>query len=89
MADINKLKATGSSIVVTGLIKAHLKIEGDIEMLASHVPFSGECDAGKYPLGKARLSLEHLRNIAHLRARSNIISSIARVRNALAFATHK
>jgi len=87
--DIKKCQPTGTCIVVTGEIKAHPKQEGVVEMLATAVDFVGPCDASVYPLGKGRLSLEHLRGIAHLRARSNIISTVARIRSALAFATHR
>jgi asparaginyl-tRNA synthetase len=48
----------------------------------------GTCDAGKYPLSKKRHTNEFLRDIAHLRPRTNIIGAVARVRNNLAFATH-
>lgn len=49
---------------------------------------AGTCDAGSYPLQKKRHTLEFLRSIAHLRARTNTISAVARVRSALAQATH-
>jgi len=87
--NIKELQATGTSLVVTGLIKAHLKKENDTEMLATKVNFVGPCDAAKYPLAKSRHSLEHLRSIAHLRVRTNLMAALARVRNALAFATHR
>lgn len=49
---------------------------------------AGACDSGTYPLQKKRHTLEFLRSIAHLRARTNTISAVARVRSALAQATH-
>lgn len=48
----------------------------------------GPCDAAVYPIAKTRLSLEFLRSVMHLRARTNTISAVARIRHALAFATH-
>ena len=48
----------------------------------------GHCDAGKYPLSKKRHSVEFLREIAHLRPRTNLIGAVSRVRNNLAYATH-
>lgn len=48
----------------------------------------GNCDAGKYPLHKSRHSVEYLREIAHLRPRTNLIGAVTRVRNNLAYATH-
>jgi asparaginyl-tRNA synthetase len=49
----------------------------------------GKCDQGEYPLSKKAHSLEYLREIAHLRPRTNTIGAVARIRNALAFATHE
>src|SRR5262249_40041403 len=49
----------------------------------------GSCDAEKYPLQKKRHSFEFLRSIAHLRPRTNTIGAIARVRNTLAYSTHR
>ena len=48
----------------------------------------GTCDPETYPLQKKRHSFEFLRGIAHLRPRTNSLGAVARVRNALAFATH-
>lgn len=49
----------------------------------------GTCDAETYPLQKKRHSMEFLRSIAHLRPRTNSLGAVARVRSALAYATHK
>mmetsp|Transcript_44885 Transcript_44885/g.126741 ORF Transcript_44885/g.126741 Transcript_44885/m.126741 type:complete len:783 (-) Transcript_44885:259-2607(-) len=49
----------------------------------------GEADAGAYPLSKKQHSREFLREIGHLRPRSNLIGAVARVRSALAMATHR
>lgn len=49
---------------------------------------AGACDSSTYPLQKKRHTLEFLRSIAHLRARTNTVSAVARVRSALAQATH-
>ena len=65
-----------------------------IEMLVDNpeehkVEVLGEnSDPKKYPLGGKFHSLEHLRTILHLRPRTNIIGAMARLRNALSFATH-
>jgi len=53
-----------------------------------HAKIFGHCDAGKYPLSKKRHSVEFLRDIAHLRPRTNLIGAVTRVRNNLAYATH-
>ena len=49
---------------------------------------SHRCDAAKYPIAKKKISLEFLREKIHLRTRTNTIAAIARVRSALAYATH-
>eukprot|EP00884_Botryococcus_braunii_P020518 jgi/Botrbrau1/714/Bobra.160_2s0037.1 len=61
-----------------------------VELKASKVLHVGPCDnsANHYPLAKKKQSFEFLREIAHLRPRSNTIGAVARIRNALATATH-
>ena len=60
-----------------------------MELKATTIEILGDCDAEKYPLQPKKHSLEFLREIAHLRFRTNTFSSVFRVRNALAFAIHK
>jgi len=63
-----------------------------IEVHASFVRVLGKiADPSKYPLQKSRTghSVEYLREIAHLRPRTNLISAVARVRHACAMATHR
>jgi asparaginyl-tRNA synthetase len=60
-----------------------------IELQASSVTVYGEADAETYPLQKKRHSFEFLRDIAHLRARTNTIGAVFRVRNACATAIHQ
>ncbi|MBR6373010.1 MAG: asparagine--tRNA ligase, partial [Victivallales bacterium] len=47
------------------------------------------CDPMEYPLGKTRISFDRLREVAHLRPRTNAFGAVARVRNTLAMATHQ
>ena len=49
----------------------------------------GKCDDDKYPLSGKKINLETLRDIAHLRPRTQIMGSVARIKNNLAFATHQ
>ncbi|CAA6656144.1 unnamed protein product [Spirodela intermedia] len=49
----------------------------------------GNCDPSTFPIQKKRASREFLRTVAHLRPRTNTFGAVARVRNALAHATHK
>ena len=48
----------------------------------------GTCDNGEYPLAKKKHKVETLRDILHLRPRTNIIGAATRVRNSLSYATH-
>lgn len=60
-----------------------------VELKATKVVHVGVCDASSYPMAKKKQSMEFLREKAHLRPRTNTIGAVARIRNALAFATHK
>lgn len=60
-----------------------------VELKASSVLHVGPCDASSYPMAKKKQTMEYLREKAHLRPRTNTIGAVARIRNALAFATHK
>ncbi|MFZ1496353.1 MAG: asparagine--tRNA ligase, partial [Saprospiraceae bacterium] len=59
-----------------------------IEITAQHIEILGDCDAEQYPLQPKKHSLEFLRDIAHLRFRTNTFGAVFRVRHALAFAIH-
>jgi len=81
---------TGAAISATGLLVASLGKGQKVEVKATSVEILGDCDPEKYPLQlKNRPSLEFLREIAHLRFRTNTFGAIFRVRNTLAFAIHQ
>lgn len=81
---------TGASILCGGKIIRSPGKGQLIEMAADKLAVLGECfDSASYPLSKKKHSLVHLRDFMHLRPRTRVIGSVARVRNALAFATHK
>lgn len=80
---------TGVSVAITGTLVESPGKNQDLELLAKKIEILGTCNAEEYPLQKKRHSFEFLRTIAHLRPRTNTIGAVARVRNALAFATHK
>ncbi|XP_022754922.1 asparagine--tRNA ligase, cytoplasmic 1-like [Durio zibethinus] len=89
VAVLSKLVATGTCVVVDGILKS--PPEGTrqrIELRVEKVVHIGEVDPAKYPIPKTKLTLEFLRDHLHLRSRTNTIAAIARIRNALAFATH-
>lgn len=81
--------STGASVAVTGTIVESPGEKQNIEMKASEIIIIGRSDAEGYPLQKKRHSFEFLRTIAHLRPRTNTFGAVARVRSALAFATHR
>ena len=92
MLDENTLKSitTGACIKAVGEIIPSLGKGQKIELKASSIEILGECDGEKYPLQiKNRPSLEYLREIAHLRFRTNTFGAVFRVRHALAYAIHK
>ncbi|MEI7965489.1 MAG: asparagine--tRNA ligase [Chitinophagaceae bacterium] len=85
-----KSVSPGACIKATGEIIPSQGKGQKIELKASSIEILGECDGEKYPLQiKNRPSLEYLREIAHLRFRTNTFGAIFRVRHALAFAVHK
>ncbi|MBA2727138.1 MAG: asparagine--tRNA ligase [Parachlamydiaceae bacterium] len=80
--------STGVAVSATGTITESPGKNQQVELHAKTVEILGECDPEVYPLQKKRHTFEFLRTIAHLRPRTNTIGAVARVRNALAFATH-
>jgi asparaginyl-tRNA synthetase len=60
-----------------------------VELIADSIEILGDSDAEKYPLQPKKHSLEFLREIAHLRFRTNTFGSVFRLRNALTFAIHQ
>ncbi|CDZ80908.1 Asparagine--tRNA ligase [Candidatus Rubidus massiliensis] len=80
---------TGASISVKGKIVQSPGKNQSVECQASSIEVLGTCSAEEYLLQKKRHSFEFLRTIAHLRPRTNTLGAVARVRSALAFATHK
>lgn len=80
---------TGAAVEVEGKVVQSEGKGQSLELHAKKVTLIGDCPVDTYPLQKKRHSQEFLRSIAHLRARTNTISAVARVRSALAFATHQ
>lgn len=79
---------TGTSISVEGTLVASQGSKQAFEVKARKVTLVGACPSD-YPLQKKGHSMEFLREIAHLRPRSNTFSAVFRVRSLLAFAIHK
>lgn len=80
---------TGACIKVTGQVIASLGKGQKVELKAENIEILGDSDAEKFPLQPKRHSLEFLREIAHLRFRTNTFGAVFRVRHSLAFAVHK
>ena len=89
--DENLLKniTTGSCIRVTGKLVKSMGKGQTVELQADEILLYGSADPDTYPLQKKGHSLEFLREIAHLRPRTNTFGAVLRIRHALAFAIHK
>lgn len=79
---------TGASVAVWGTLNPSQGTGQNVELLANKIDVIGECDVNEFPLQPKKHSLEFLREIAHLRFRTNTFSAIARVRHAMIFAVH-
>ena len=84
-----KLVTTGSCIAVNGILVESMGQGQNVEIQASHIEVYGTADPETYPLQKKGHSLEFLREIAHLRPRTNTFGAVLRIRHAMAFAIHK
>jgi asparaginyl-tRNA synthetase len=83
-----KQVTTGSSIAATGaLVESPAKGQA-VELKVASIHLYGAADAATYPLQKKGHTLEFLREISHLRVRSNTFGAAFRVRNALTHAIH-
>ncbi len=80
---------TSASLKVTGEVVASLGKGQKVELKAKSIEILGDSDGEKYPLQPKKHSLEFLREIAHLRFRTNTFSAVFRIRHSLAFAIHK
>ena len=87
--ELLKRITTSSSLKVKGNLVASPGKGQKMDLNAASIEVLGDCDAEKYPLQPKRHSLEFLREIAHLRFRTNTFGSVFRIRHALAFAVHK
>ena len=78
---------TGAAVIITGQIHSGEGQAQSVEIRAESLTLIGDSPAD-YPLQKKRHSFEFLREIAHLRPRTNTFGAVARVRNTLARAVH-
>ena len=86
-SDIQKLKI-GSSITIKGTIVSSPKEGQSIEMNLSSLTLEGDCP-DDYPIQPKRHTREFLREVAHLRPRTNLFNAVFRVRSIASYAIHK
>ena len=79
---------TGTAVKVNGILKESPAKGQKYEMEVSEIEVFGEADPEKYPLQKKGHTLEFLREIGHLRPRTNTFGAILRLRNILADSVH-
>jgi len=87
--DLIKLVTTGSCVSVTGKLISSQGSGQSVEVQAEQIEVYGTADPEKYPLQPKKHSMEFLREIAHLRPRTNTFGAIFRIRHAMAFAVHQ
>jgi asparaginyl-tRNA synthetase len=87
--EVLKLVTTGSCIAVNGILVESMGQGQNVEIQASRIEVYGTADPETYPLQKKGHSLEFLREIAHLRPRTNTFGAVLRIRHAMAYAIHK
>ena len=87
--ELLKKITTGACLRVDGLLVESAGSGQRVEVQASQITVYGEADPETYPLQKKGHTLEFLREIAHLRPRTNTFGAVLRIRHAMAFAIHK
>ncbi|MGI6572986.1 MAG: asparagine--tRNA ligase [Fermentimonas sp.] len=80
---------TGACINVNGKLVESMGKGQSVEVQATEIEIYGEADPTTYPLQKKGHSLEFLREIAHLRPRTNTFGAIFRIRHHMSYAIHK
>ncbi|CAL9081316.1 unnamed protein product [Musa textilis] len=80
---------TGTSVLIEGTVVSSQGSKQKVELKVARLILIGKSDPSTYPIQKKRATREFLRTIAHLRPRTNTFGAVTRVRNALAYATHK
>lgn len=79
---------TGASLSVNGILAESMGSGQSVELQATEIEVYGTADPEKYPLQKKGHTMEYLREIAHLRLRTNTFSAISRIRHNMAIAIH-
>ena len=87
--ELLKKVTTGACLAVTGKLVESVGSGQAVEVQAGTIEVLGTADPEVYPLQKKGHSMEFLREIAHLRPRTNTFGAVLRIRHAMAFAIHK
>lgn len=87
--ELLKPVTTGSCVAISGTLVSSQGSGQQVEIQAKSIEVYGTADSEKYPLQKKGHTLEFLREIAHLRPRTNTFGAVLRIRHALAYAIHK
>ena len=87
--DTLRLLTTGSAVAVAGTLVESMGQGQPVEIQAENIEVYGTADPETYPLQKKGHSMEFLREIAHLRPRTNTFGAVLRIRHAMAYAIHK
>lgn len=87
-AEVLDTITTGACLAVSGTLVESQGQGQKVDLEAVEISILGEADPDKYPLQPKKHSLEFLRDIAHLRPRTNTFGAIYRVRNAMIYAVH-
>jgi len=88
-AETIKRLNTGASVEISGTLVASPAKGQRLELNATAIAVFGEADPETYPLQKKRHSFEFLREIGHLRSRTNTLGAVFRIRNACSTAIHQ
>ena len=88
-SELDKKITTGSCVAISGQLVASEGKGQKMEIQVLEIEVYGSADVETYPLQKKRHSFEFLREIAHLRPRTNTFGSVMRVRSRLAYAIHR
>ena len=87
--ELMKQITTGACLSVKGPLVESIGSGQAVEVQAAEIEVLGTADPDSYPLQKKGHSMEFLREIAHLRPRTNTFGAVLRIRHAMAFAIHK
>ena len=85
-AEISKFRV-GMSVLIKGIVKLTPELKQPLELHATYVEMLGDCPEN-YPIQPKRHTREFLREVAHLRPRTNLFSAIFRIRSVAAHAIH-